>query len=413
MLISSCSGDEEESGGRGQGFIPTVEVIETVMGGLPLEERLTGTVRARNQTGIYPEITSVVTEILVNSGDPVVEGQPLVKLRDRESQERLRQAESGLQIARAQVRQAEANVDRLQSRLGRVQTLSVRNLESQLELEQLEAEVESARAALSLAEAQKEQASSIVEERKNELGFTTIKATTDGFVGNRSVELGQQVNPSMRIFEIGDTRRMTIRISLTERMLAYIATGQTVNITSDAFGGEVIQTTLTRISPFLNPVTNAADAEIELDNPDGLLRSGMFVTVDILYGESDQAVLVPNNALFNNPNDGRRGVYVADHSALSETGQLERGSIIGPVPISFVPVQVVAQGRQVSGIRGIENGDMVVTIGHNLIAAGRDQSRIRIIEWDRILELQQLQNRDILELIRRKLAERNHQNEEV
>ncbi|MCC5933600.1 MAG: efflux RND transporter periplasmic adaptor subunit [Candidatus Cyclonatronum sp.] len=411
FLLQACSDTGEGEMQRRGGHIPTVEVIQTVMGSLPLEERLTGVVRARNQAEVFPEITAPVVEILVNSGDQVRKGQPLVRLRDSEARERVRQAEAGLQIAEAQVRQAQANVQRLESRLTRVQTLSVRNLESELELEQLEAEVEASRAALQLAQAQKTQAGSVLEERRNDLSNTVVKAPTDGFVGTRHIEVGQIAGPSTRLFEIGDTRVMTIRVSLTERMLGYIETGQTVNITSPAFGGEVIQTPLSRISPFINPVTNSAEAEIELQNPDGLLRAGMFVTVDILYGESEQAVLVPNNALFTNPNDGRRGVYVADRGALTELGQIEAGEanspIIGPTGMVFMPVTVVAQGRQVSGVSGIQPGDLVVTIGQNLLASGREEARVRVTSWDRILELQQLQNRDLLDLIRQKLANTN------
>ncbi len=410
FILFSCSSDEAEEENRGRGgYTPTVEVIETVIGSLPLEERLTGVVRARSQSDIYPEITAPVREIMVSSGEQVTQGQPLVRLRDNEARERLIQAEAGLRISDAQVRQAEANVQRLQARLSRVEALSVRNLESELDVEQLQAEVESAKAALELTKAQRSQAESILEERKTELGNTIIKSPIDGYVGTRAVEVGQLVTPSTRIFEVGDTRRMHIRISLTERMLSYIATGQTVNISSAAFGGEVIQTELTRISPFLNPVTNSTEAEIELDNPDGLLRSGMFVTVDVLYGESDQAVLVPNNSLFTNPNDGRRGVYVADRGGLSEIdlGDESRSSIIGPTGVDFVPVNVIAQGREVSGVTGIEAGDLVVTIGQNLLASGREEARVRVIAWERILELQQLQNRDLLDMIRQKLAEQN------
>lgn len=410
-VLQACGSEAEGETQRRGGHVPTVEVIQTVMGSLPLEERLTGVVRARNQAEVFPEITAPVTEILVNSGDRVERGQPLVRLRDTEARERVRQAEAGLQIAEAQVRQAQANVQRLESRLTRVRTLSVRNLESELELEQLEAEVEAAMASEQLAIAQKVQAESVLEERRSDLQNTVVRAPTDGFVGTRHIEVGQIAGPGTRLFEIGDTRMMTIRIALTERMLGYIETGQTVNITSPAFGGEVIQTRLTRISPFINPVTNSTEAEIELQNPDGLLRAGMFVTVDILYGESDQAVLIPNNALFTNPSDGRRGVFVADRGTLTELGQInpeaENAPIIGPAGMAFMPVTIVAQGRQVSGVSGIQPGDLVVTIGQNLLASGREEARVRITSWERMLELQQLQNRDLLDLIRRKLANTN------
>jgi RND family efflux transporter MFP subunit len=411
LVFSSCSAEEEENRERNS-YIPTVEVIETVTGALPLEERLTGVVRAENQTEIYPEVSSVVMEVMVNSGDAVTEGQPLVRLRDREVRELLQQAEAGLEIADARVRQAEAELNRLQARLTRMETLASRNLESELEIEQIRAEVESASASVALAEAQRSQAASVVDERENQLDLTIVRSPIDGFIGRRSVERGQSVNNSTRLMEVGDTRRMQITLSLTERMLSYIQTGQTVNIMSDSFGGEVVQTRLSRISPFLDPVTNTTQAEIELDNPDGLLRPGMFVNMDILYGESEQAVLIPNNALFTNPNDGRRGVYVASRDGLPEEAPADgQRGIVGPTPVSFVAVDIIARGRQVSGVEGIESGDLVVTIGQNLLSGGREEARVREIGWERMLELQELQTRDLLDMIRAKVANRNDSNQ--
>lgn len=413
ILLSSCSSGEEDGEPNRwdrSGYTPTVEVIQTVTGALPLEERLTGVVRARNQVDIYPEISAPVTEILVQSGDPVTAGQVLVRLRDREAQERLKQAESGLQIANAQVQQAEASLSQVNARLSRIEALSVRNLESELDLETLRAEVQSAEASLSLAKAQRNQAESILEERKNELDNTIIRSPIDGYVGFRSVEVGQMVNSSTRLFEVGDIKQMEIRVSLNERMLSYIETGQTVSITSPAIGEEPLRATVERISPFLNPVTNATEAEITVPNVEGNLRSGMFVTVDILYGESEQAVLIPNNALYTHPADGRRGVFVADAGGFMELefeDEEDAPEIFGPVPVHFVPVSLVAQGRQVSGVRGINSGDYVVTLGQNLLAAGRERTNVRVIEWERMLHLQELQSRDLLEIIREKLANRN------
>lgn len=411
FLLLACSGEEAEENNRwNRGYTPTVEVIKTLTGALPLEERLTGVVRAKNQIEIFPEITAPITEILVNSGDRVERGQVLVRLRDSEARERLRQAEAGYEIAEAQVAQSEANLRQLQSRLNRVKTLSERNLESELELEIIQAQVESADASLQLSKAQKNQAASVVEERRNDLANTVIRSPIDGFVGSRQVEVGQSVSPSTRLFEVGDTRNMEIRVSLTERMLGYIEAGQTVSITSDNIGVDPVMAQIDRISPFLNPVTNATSAEISVDNTENRLRSGMFVTVDILFGESEQAVLVPNNAIYNHPSDGRRGVYVASASSFSEldfVDEEERPEIFGPVPVSFVPIDLVAQGRQVSGIRGINSGDYVVTLGQNLLASGRESANVRVIEWDRMIHLQELQSRDLLEMIRRKLANRN------
>lgn len=409
VTVSACGNNNPNSDrnqNRDAERAPTVEVIRAGYGSLPLEERLTGVVRARNQTEIYPEISAPITEIFVNSGDRVIKGEPLVKLRDTEFRERLNQAEAGYQIARAQERQAQASLNQLEVRLNRIATLAERQLESAAELEAIQAEVESARANLELVGAQKNQAASIVEERKAALDNTIVRAPTDGVVGLRNAEIGQQVNSSTRLFEIGDTDRIQVQLVLTEGMTTYIETGQTANIFSSSMQDTVIQASITRISPFLNPVSHTTIADIEVSNKGGLLRPGMYVSVDILYGETQQATLVPNNALYNHPREGVQGVYVADalgtEYAVDEMDENEKTSILGPTRVTFVPVDVVAKGRMVSGVNGISNDAWIVTMGQNMLVGGSNQARFRMTEWEHILDLQQLHARDIFKIIEEK-----------
>jgi hypothetical protein len=72
-----------------------------------------------------------------------------------------------------------------------------------------------------------------------------------------------------------------------------------------------------------------------------------------------------------------------------------------PVAIAFHTVTVLAEGGQTAAVEGVAPGRWVVAIGQHLLAAqqhgGSPQARIRIIDWDRILELQQLQRQDLLQ----------------
>ncbi|MFU8861263.1 MAG: efflux RND transporter periplasmic adaptor subunit [Cyclonatronaceae bacterium] len=412
LVLTSCSGDSngQKNDSRGEGIrIPTVEAVASMYGSLPLEERLTGSVRARNQIEIFPEITAQITQVLVNDGERVEQGQVLVRLRDTEIRERLNQAASGFQIAVAQVRQAENNVSQAESNLRRVRQLAERDLGSAAELERLEAGVESARASLQLAIAQREQASSIVSERRTALENTEIKAPISGIVGQRNAEVGQQVSPGTRLFEIGDTDLMRVRVVLTEQMLGYIETDQNVLITTPSLPDTLLRARVSRISPFLNPVSHTTHAEIDVDNRDGLLLPGMFVTVDILYGDSEKATLIPNSAIYRHPRDGTIGVYVAGSIGTElDFDDDERPEVYGPTPVEFRQINVVARGRMMSGVHGIDEDQWVITLGHNLITSrNATQAVIRATEWEHIIDLQQMQSRDLLNMIREKIARRN------
>lgn len=421
-FLSACAdggrdfaGSQDEAQGQA---LPAVEAVEVRYGTLPLEERLVGSVRAHNQTEIYAEIAAPIAEVLVDDGARVEAGDLLVRLRAGDFEERVRQAEAGLQVAQARVAQAEANLARFEATLRRQEMIVERGLGSAAELDTARADALSAAADLELMRAQRDQAASLVSEREVELEDTLIRAPIEGVVGGRNAEIGQQANTSTPLFVIGDPQQMVVSVTLTQRMLGYIRTGTSVNILSESAPEEVISSEVARISPFLHPIAHTTEAEIDIEEHDGLLRPGMFVTVDVLYGESQRAPLVPNSAIYRNPRNGREGVYVARLEETVSSAESASYSIsnptyepVGPVAVRFTPVDIVARGRTTTAIDGVQAADWVVTLGHHLIGS-RDEAQaiIQPTPWDHIMNLQQMQSRDLLDIIAQKqeanLAER-------
>lgn len=412
LFLAGCNGDSStqnrQGGGPGGpgggGNRPAVEVVQARTGALPLEERLTGQVIARNQTAIYPEVSGPIVEVMVDAGDYVEQGQPLVQIRDTEYRERVSQARSALEVARAQTRQAEANLQQLRTQLARVQDLAERRLETQSALDDIRAQVTVAEANLSLRQAQENQAESSLEEQQIAQRSTTVRAPTDGQVGQRNAEVGQQANTGTQLFMIGDLSQVRIEVSLTGRMLNYVEEGMPVNIYSDYWSAAPLEAELSRISPFLDTQTLRTQGYVDMENANRLLRSGMFVTVDVLYGESEQATIVPNSALYRNPDTGEEGVFVVEPRE-SLLGQVdnpqEAPPLSDPLPVSFVPVQTVAEGRMTTGVNGLDSDAWVVTLGQNLLIGNVEEARARVMDWDRLMEMQRLESRDLFQIIDR------------
>jgi HlyD family secretion protein len=405
--LTACGSSDEEEGrsGRSRGNAPTpsVEVVQTQLGSLPLEQRLSGSVRARNQVSIYPEITARVEEVLAESGDFVERGQPLVRLRDRTYREQVRQAEANVNIQRAQVRQAQAQLSELQSELRRIEQLADREFSSRQELEALQAQVEGAEADVAAAEAQVEQAESTLSERQADLAQTVVRSPVTGRIGRRDVEIGQRVDGSSRLFDVGDLSFVRVRVSLTDEMLSRIREGQTAQITSEMLPDTTITAQVSRISPFLDENSFSTDAEIDISNEGNLLRPGMFVNVAVLYGESEQATLIPNSALYEDPGTGAVGVFLASSLGTEiEPDEPRDGfptELTEPTPVGFREVDVVAEGRATTGIRGIGQNAWVVALGHDLLNMNLDEAvdaRTRALSWERVLGLQELEERDML-----------------
>jgi RND family efflux transporter MFP subunit len=413
IFFLSC-GDESETENSSQPqnkVIPAVEAVQARFGSLPLVERFSGNVRSENQVPLYPQINARIEAVYVENGQYVEAGDILVKLNDEQLRQQLNQSQAGLKINEARLKQANAQLAELQSRFERIKQLADQELSSRLEFDQLQAELTSAQANVELVEAQLEQSAAEVEERKEALSRTLIKAPIDGTIGQRNAQVGMQVNTGTQLFLIGDLSKLRVEIILTENMLNKISTGQTATIlVEDKDGNEQeIRAQLSRISPFLNEVTRSTEAEIDVQNVNGWLKPGMFVPVDIYFGETDQATLIPVSALYTDPISGLEGVFVANSLGSeiqfanddSASGQ-SNTTLTEPTPVSFQPVNIIARGRMEVGIGGIESGKWIITIGQDLLSEGREEARVRTVTWEKVVQLQSLQREDLLDEVLKK-----------
>jgi RND family efflux transporter MFP subunit len=390
-----------------------VEVVQARTGALPLTERLTGTVRAAGEVGIFAEVSAPIAEVYVDNGDDVRKGDPLVRLRPPGAQSQLQQARSSLNSARAEVEQARATLREAEAQLTRIQLLAERGLVSRVDLDTQRTRAETARAALARAEAQVGLAQATVAERAEVRDQTIVRAPISGRVGQRNAEVGMRVDLQTPLFVIGSLDRMRVEVPVTQEILAGIRVGQPVEIRPGGRSGTPIAAQVSRISPFLQEASLSAEVEIDVPNESGRLVPGMFVTVDIAYGESEQATIVPASAVHTHTTTGERGVYVSSVTPEAVTASTadEEGGGLSPdtVRLSFRPVEIVAEGAQTTGIAGVRPGEWVVVVGQHLLSAqsgdGDPQARIRVIEWERILDLQALQRQDVL----RQFMERQQQ----
>lgn len=408
LVLAGCGGSKGEGDGPPAEDLapPAVEVVQARLGALPLEERLSGTVRAENQVAIYSEIAAPVVRVAAQDGDYVREGQPLVFLRDAQYREQLQQAEANLQISTAEARRTEAELNELSARLRRTEELAAKQYQSQQTLESIQAQVEAAEAAHEQALGRIALARATIEEQKEALRRTVVRAPISGHVGQRNVEVGMQVDTGTQLFTIGNLGVVRVEVAIPDKMTGHIREGQTALISSESLGERVLRAKVSRISPFLAAGSYSADAEIDVPNEEGLLRPGMFVTVDVHYGESEQATLVPTSALYEHPNSGALGVYIATAFGTEVPVEVpEAYDEANPPPLSeptamtFREVTVLARGREMVGLQGVRPGDWVVTVGQNLLgnAAGEQpRARVRAVPWDRIAALQRLQDQDLL-----------------
>jgi HlyD family secretion protein len=398
---AACGGGRSEDGnGPGGAPIPAVEVVQAREGTVPLRERLTGTVRAAGEVAILPQVSGPIVEVMAQNGDRVTRGQPLVRIQAAGARAQVLGAQSTVAAAQAELKQAEAEAREVEADYERNRALGEKGLVPQNTVDTLRAQAEAAAAAVRSAAAQLDVARAAATEQRELQSQTLVRAPISGRVGQRNAEVGMRADPATALFVIGRLEDMRVEVPVAQELLGRIRQGQRAELRAGE-GAPVIEAAVSRISPFLESGSFSAEVEIDVPNTEASLIPGMFVTVDIFYGDSAPATLVPASALYEDPATGDLGIYVAAEPPPAPAAANAADAMIPDVPLRFAPIEVVAQAAQTAGVKGVPPGAWVVVVGQHLLARQGEaddlRARPRVMAWDRIMELQQLQREDLLE----------------
>lgn len=289
----------------------------------PLEIEALGTARALDAVEITSRVTNVVEAIEFEDGQLVRTGEVLVRLDDEETEADLALAEAALAESRSQYRRSK---ELYESRT--VSESQMVALEARLRAD--EARVQAARARL---------------ER------TVIKAPFSGHVGLRRVSVGSLVTPGTVVTTLDDDSTVQLDVAVPERFLSLVETGMRVDARAAAYPDAVFVGAVTALDSRVDTVTRTMTIRATVPNPEGLIRSGMFVSVR-LVGQPRRVTVVPEESLV--PEGEHQYVFiVADDKA-------HRREV------------VLGQRRpgEVEILEGIVTGDLVVVEGTQKIADG-------------------------------------------
>lgn len=123
-----------------------------------------------------------------------------------------------------------------------------------------------------------------------------IKAPLAGTIIEKHMTLGENVNADTDVFTIADLSTVWVDINVYQKDLVNIRKGQTVLI-EIGHGIATVTGTIAWVGPQVDETTRTAKARLELPNPDGNLRPGLFVTARVAVGSSPAGIVVPKSAL--------------------------------------------------------------------------------------------------------------------
>lgn len=367
IFVASCGGSKanvrkDEAAANAQPVAIEVTTAAAIKRDLPRFFEATGSLAGDQQTDVAPQTSGKVVAVGVDIGSYVRRGQMLVRLDESELKLRVDQAATQVEQAKAAVRQAEEKIglrpgqafdpnrvadvaaakvtlDLAEKNLKRAEKLiesgdvsrsfydDQRARRDQLR-EQYEVALAQARqnyAAVDVARTNVANAQSQLALARKNLSYAVIPAPIDGFVTERTADLGEYVSPQQKVVTIVRTNPLRIRIDIPEQAIPEVKVGQSVSIATSAWPDKNFAGRVARIAPNVSAQSRTLTVEAEIENSGNALKPGQFATVRILQERAEPAVLVPSRAVVSEAGINRVYVIKDGHAEqrLVQTGQTD------------------------------------------------------------------------------------------
>ncbi len=288
-------------------------------------------------------------------GDAVRAGTVLVRLRDAEYVERVRQAQGGL--AEAEASRAKAELD-----LTRAVALFAAESLTKPDRDAAQAAADAATARVMAAQAQ-------VEAARLALADCVLTSPIDGVVLERRIETGMLAGAGTVAFVLGRVADVKAVLGVPDSVVSHLALGQPLTMTTEAFPGASFAGRVTGIAPSADPQSRVFAIEVTIPNRDGRLRPGMIGAIEIAPPAGATAhldsVTVPLSAVVRATDDeDGYAIYVVEGDEGKETARAR------PVTLG------AAVGNDVAVADGLRAGERVVVMGATLL---HDGEPVRVI----------------------------------
>lgn len=335
LSITACGDPAQTEDPRTQP--PLVRVV-SVQGAVNTSLTFTGTVASRIESDLGFRVAGKILERLVDKGQNVKAGQPLMLIDPEDLGLQARAQEQAVAAAKARANQTAEDERRYKSLIG---TGAI----SASAYDQVKAQAVTAQADLKAAMAQADVA-------RNAKNYAVLKADADGTVMDTLAEPGQVVSAGQAVVRLARAGQREAVISLPETLRPVTGSEATASLYGDPRTS--VKATLRQLSDSADPLTRTFEARYVLNAPLSLAPLGSTVSVKIHEEDSAQGMTVPNGAVF----DAGKGPGV---------WRVEGK----PAKVSWTPVKIVSLGREsvvVEGNIGLQ--DPIVALGAHLLHDG-------------------------------------------
>ena len=243
------------------------EVVEIKYTSMPTRIEVTGQVAPIFQAALSSRIQGTIDALFVREGTPVVKGQTLVQLDNRD--------------VRADLARASAELENTKAQLDRMNQLYAQDAVSKQEME-------NATRGYKVAEANRRTV-------LTQLSYTIVKAPFDGVITEKMVEAGELASPGQLLLRMENPRQLRLNATVAERDLKSITLGDKIAVVIEALGEQALDGVVAQILPAGDSETHTLTVKVDLPVEPGL-KTGMFGRFQLNKGTS-KTILVPWTAV--------------------------------------------------------------------------------------------------------------------
>ena len=305
---------------------PGVSVDATKVERLAMPKGITavGSLRSDESVTLRPEVAGRISAIQFREGERVAKGAPLIKLDPS--------------VTQAEFQQAQANMTLAKAKYDRAIDLQGKGFISGQAKDEAENNLKVGEASLALAQAK--------------LAKLSIAAPFSGIIGLRSVSVGDYVKEGADMVNLEAIDPLKVDFRVPEIYLSQIRAGQSLQMNLDAVPGKTYEGKVIAINPLVDAAGRAVVIRAQVRNQDTSLRPGMFVRVRLLTQQTQEALVVPEQAIVPQGDEWFVFRVVAGKAqrAKVEIGQRRDG--------------------KAEVLKGLNDGDMIITAGQLKIRDG-------------------------------------------
>ncbi|MEQ8174178.1 MAG: efflux RND transporter periplasmic adaptor subunit [Syntrophomonadaceae bacterium] len=302
---------------------------------------LTGSIEAVQNAVVSGKTAGRVSEIAVENGNRVAVGDVLVKVEDIDYINQLAASQAVLD-------KALTNLASLTQDYNRGKTLFQAEAISQKAMDDLENGLKAARADVAAAEAS-------VANAREALAGTSIRAPIAGLVANRNIKMGQMLAAGTPLLLVEDLSEIFVLVKVGQKELDYIKTGLDCSVWVDTYPDQKFTGRVMVINPVAEAGSRVFECKVKVQNPDELLKPGMFARVSLKIGADQQVVAVPLEAL-----SSKQGLYyvlVPEGDVVREK-KVEIGALMGTM-VEIKAGLTEGQNIVVSNVNKLKDGDHI------------------------------------------------------